>query len=136
MIEVHDAEPDDYGRVGIMISADGSWPIRGYSSSSGQGALIYEDGEAFRPTVIAQRCRSRYCDKCVMYENNEATWVAPPHLCPRNYDGSSKSMEADILCHLVEEITMYERPTTVGNFVEVPMEERLLIDGVCCDEDS
>ena len=27
MIEVHGAEPDEFGRVGIMVSADGSWPI-------------------------------------------------------------------------------------------------------------
>ena len=121
MIEVHGAEPDECGRVGIMVSADGSWPIRGYSSSSGQGALIYEDGPAFTPIIIAQACRGRYCGKCVWYENNEPTYHVPPHVCPRNYEGSSKSMEADILCHLVEEIATYERPTKSGDFVEVPV---------------
>ena len=86
---------------------------------------------------IAQQCRGRYCSKCAWHENNEPTWVVPPNLCPRNYvDGSSKSMEADILCHLVEEIAMYERPTTAGDVVEVPMAERLLVEDVCCDEDS
>ena len=136
MIEVHGAEPDEFGRVGIMVSADGSWPIRGYSSSSGQGALIYEDGDAFQPTVIAQQCRGRYCGKCAWYEKNEPTWVVPPHLCPRNWEGSSKAMEADILWHLVEEVATYVRATTEGDFVEVPMEERLLVEDVCCDEDS
>ena len=136
MVEVHGAEPDEHGRVGIMVSADGSWAIRGYSSCSGQGALIYEDGEAFPPTVIGQQCRGRYCGKCMWYENNEPTYVVPPHLCPRNYDGSSKSMEADILCHLVEEIAMYVRLTKAGDSVEVPMEERLHVEDVCCDEDS
>jgi hypothetical protein len=136
MIEVHGAEPDEYGRVGIMVSADGSWPIRGYNSCSGQGALIYEDGDAFRPTIIAQHCRGRYCGKCMWYEKNEPTYVVPPNVCPRNYDGSSKSMEADILCHLVEEVAMYERPAKAGDFVEVPMEERLQVEDVCCDEYS
>lgn len=79
MIEVHGAEPDEYGRVDIMVSTDGSWPIRGYSSCSGQGALIYEDGAAFPPTVIAQQCRGRYCSKCVWYENNASRrgWCRP-----------------------------------------------------------
>ena len=54
MIEVHGAVPDKHGRVGIMVSADGSWPIRGFSSASGQGALIYEDGDAFPTAIVAQ----------------------------------------------------------------------------------
>jgi hypothetical protein len=91
MIEVHDAEPDEYGRVGIMVSADGSWPIRGYSSCSGRGALIYEDGDAFPPTVIAQQCRGRHCGKCMWYENNQPTYVVPPHLCRGPHGGAGTS---------------------------------------------
>ena len=104
MIEVHGAVPDEHVRVGIMVSADGSWPIRGFSSASGQGALIYENGDAFPPTVVTQACRGKYCAKCHWYETVEPTWACPVHECPRNWTDSSKSMEADILVNLVEEV--------------------------------
>ena len=45
-------------------------------------------------------------------------------------------MEADILCHLVEEVGTYEprRRENSGDTVQVPEEQRLHIDVVCCDE--
>ena len=48
-------------------------------------------------------------------------------------------MEADILCHLVEEVGTYELGVddeNGGGTVPVPEEQRLHIDAVCCDEDS
>jgi len=48
-------------------------------------------------------------------------------------------MEADILCHLVEEVGTYELGVddeNGGGTVPVPEEQRLCIDAVCCDEDS
>ena len=50
------ADPDEHMRVGCVVSADGSWPVRRYSSTSGQGALIFEDGDDFPPVIIAQAC--------------------------------------------------------------------------------
>ena len=133
------AEPDEHMRVGCVVSADGSWPVRGYSSTSGQGALIFEDGDDFPPVIIAQACRGRVCRKCDWYAEHQPTYVVPPHVCAKNWWGSSKAMEADILCHLVEEVGTYEfgvDDENGGGTVPVPEEQRLHIDAVCCDEDS
>ena len=136
MIDVHGADLDEHGRVGMMVSADGSWPIRGFSSASGQGALIYEDGDAFPPTIVAQARRGKYCAKCHWYETVEPTWVCPVHECPRNWTDSSKSMEADILVNLVEEVGRWEAEVDDGSKVPIPMDRRLVIEDVCVDEDS
>ena len=58
------AQPDEHKRVGCVVSADGSWPVRGYTTTSRQGSLIFEDGDNFPPVVIAQACRGRICRKC------------------------------------------------------------------------
>jgi len=129
------AEPDEHMRVGCVVSAD----VRGYSSTSGQGALIFEDGDDFPPVIIAQACRGRVCRKCDWYAEYQSAYVVPPHVCAKNWWGSSKAMEADILCHLVEEVGTYELGVddeNGGGTVPVPEEQRLHIDAVCCDEDS
>jgi hypothetical protein len=65
--------------------------------------------------------------------------MVPPHVRAKNWWGSSKAMEADILCHLVEEVGTYEHEVgdeNGGGTEPIPEEQRLHIEAVCCDEDS
>ena len=80
------AEPDEYGRVPFMASADGSWPVQGYSSSHGQASLFFGD-DTFSSKPIAQSFRGKYCALCTYYDTKLPTYCKPPHGCCKNWEG-------------------------------------------------
>lgn len=127
--------PDEHGRIAIVVSADGSWAIKGYTSNCGQASLIFSC-EDFDRLVVAQDFRQKTCSTCDWYGKNKPSWVVPPHVCRKNYTDTSKSMEQDILISLVDDVAIYEHKTVDGTMEEKPMEERLVIEAVCADEDS
>ena len=45
------------------------------------------------------------CKMCRVYSSAEENGEEPSdHVCPKNYDGSSKAMEADVSLHLYKEL--------------------------------
>ena len=130
-------EADDEGRVPLVAAADGSWAIRGFSSNDGQASVWYGgDEHGFPATIIAQACRGKYCGCCDYYARNHPELEPPWHLCRKNHEGSSKSMESDILLDLLEEIATVKYKNKQGVEVEREMELRLVVEAVVCDEDS
>jgi hypothetical protein len=85
--------PDENGWVEIIGSFDMGWqkPGRSYNSLSGHAFLIC----VLTGKVIAMKVYSKKCQKCTTYlaEGVLADDV-PVHNCSKNYDGSSKGMEA------------------------------------------
>ena len=79
----------------IIVSGDGSWRKRGYSSLTG---LQYIIGNKTKK-VIDVNVKSAYCQECVSMEKYVGTpqyldWI-DPHIekCQANYEGSAGGME-------------------------------------------
>ena len=129
-------KPDGHGRIPVIVSADGSWAVRGYMSNCGQASLIFSHPE-FGRLVIAQGYRQKTCSTCQWYERHQPTYVQPLHCCRRNFEASSKSMEQDILIELVDEVAVYQYAVQGSQVLaEKPLNERLVVEAVCSDEDS
>jgi hypothetical protein len=108
----------------IVCSGDGSWHASGYSSTHGQAELIHVD----TGLVVAQGVRARYCGCCAYYERKEED--VPEHVCLKNWAGSSKAIESDILVALLVDISVYDQES-------LPLEApRLTVVGVVCDDDN
>jgi hypothetical protein len=80
------------------------WQRRGmaFNSLSGHAFLI----DVHTGKVISKRTYSKHCRKCSSYgiKNGATAEDCPPHNCPRNYDGSSKGMEATAALEMVKDV--------------------------------
>jgi hypothetical protein len=81
------------GKVPLTVSFDMGWQKRGqsYNSLSGHAFLI----DAHSVKIVAMQVCSKSCLKCSRaIKKGIAEENVPEHKCPKNYDGSSKGMEA------------------------------------------
>mmetsp|Transcript_37363 Transcript_37363/g.54638 ORF Transcript_37363/g.54638 Transcript_37363/m.54638 type:complete len:456 (-) Transcript_37363:846-2213(-) len=76
-------------KVPVIVSFDMGWQRRGHCSISGHAFLI----GARTKKVLANIVCAKECDKCKQSHANGKK--AEPHHCPKNYEGSSKAMEAN-----------------------------------------
>lgn len=90
--ELYDASPDEI--INILISCDGTWQKRGFSSLFGAVFIIaYETGKVIDYAVL-----SKYCSGCKKWENRDKSqaeyliWEAK-HVCSINFSGSAGTME-------------------------------------------
>jgi hypothetical protein len=76
------------GRVSLSVQGDTRWDRRssGHAYNSDSGASIMVGNHSSR--VVALECMSKRCRKCELGLMHETT------SCPKNYQGSSKGMEA------------------------------------------
>jgi hypothetical protein len=76
------------GRVGLSVQGDTRWDRRssGHAYNSDSGSSILVGNHSSR--VVALECMSKRCRMC------EHGLVHEAKLCPKNYTGSSKGMEA------------------------------------------
>ncbi|XP_050671428.1 uncharacterized protein LOC126969880 isoform X2 [Leptidea sinapis] len=94
------------GYAVIDVYVDGAWCARSYGShykaSSGAAAIIGRNtGE-----VLYFGVRNKYCLVCARAENKKT--ASQDHLCFKNFQGSSSSMEADIIVEgFKSSISMY-----------------------------
>ena len=94
-------EPKEREDVGIVVSFDMGWQKRSsgntYNSNSGHAFMI---GAKTRK-VIGMTLKSKICSVCNAFRNSRASEIRN-HDCVRNYENSSKAMEADSCLELVE----------------------------------
>jgi len=91
----------DAKEVKLTISYDMGWNKRSsghkYDSMSGHGFVL--GGQSKK--VLQFRCMSKQCSKCALAAKNK---VAPKtHECPKNHEGSSKSMETEAIFRMTKE---------------------------------
>ena len=83
------------GIPAISVTVDGGWSKRShkhsYSAKSGVALII---GNATKQ-ILYLGVRNKYCSVCAVANNKGAT--PQNHQCYKNWDGSSSSMETDIL---------------------------------------
>jgi hypothetical protein len=79
---------DEDGEIGLDVSGNTRWNKRGTGSkyNSGSGCYLITGNKTKR--VLAACPMSRRCGKCELKKDH------PKELCPKNYNGSSKGMEA------------------------------------------
>ena len=82
--------PDANGLFGMSTSGDGAWNQGKYThnSVSGHQMMVGKVNEK----VVAYSCFSKVCATCHVWSTKEKE--APTHMCPKNYEGSSKGMES------------------------------------------
>ena len=82
----------------VNVSYDMGWQMRSsghsYNSLSGHGLMIGEHTKK----VLGYMVKSKDCRICNRYDDPEDI---PSHDCPRNHEGSSKSMEVDAILELI-----------------------------------
>ncbi|XP_046407863.1 uncharacterized protein LOC124172467 [Ischnura elegans] len=97
-IALEEGSFDKDGRPVITVIADGMWGKRSYKtkydSLSGQAAIV----GARTKKVLFLAVRNKYCSYCALRETRSEP-IDPAHKvkCAKNWDGSSTSMEADII---------------------------------------
>ena len=108
-------------QIGVYGSYDMGWNKRSsgnrYDSLTGHAFLI----GCLCKKIIAARIASKKCSTCAI--KREEGEEAPPHLCPLNHEGSSKSMEADSALIVVKEIFRKNN-------------KKIFIKGIVGDDDS
>ena len=89
---------DNTGVIDLTASYDGTWQKRGFTSHHGVGVII----EVQTGLVIDYEVLTNYCHACALAENRLSAgtpefeaWQAAHIACDRNFDGSSKAMEAE-----------------------------------------
>ena len=86
--------------VALTVSFDMGWGKRSsgnrYDSISGHALKI----GVLSDKILTAAVSSKMCIICSNAENIDEE--PPDHICPRNYEGSSKAMEADAALHLYE----------------------------------
>ena len=84
------------GENGIVVSGDGSWRKRGFTSLYGLATLIgYNFGK-----VVDCVVKSKYCKECELWSKKKdtaeyAVWKEEHTKCDVNHDGSAGKMEVD-----------------------------------------
>jgi hypothetical protein len=79
---------DDDGEIGLEVSGDTRWDKRGTGSNYNSDSGCHLITGNMTKRVLAACPMSRRCAKC------EHDKEHPKELCSKNYDGSSKGMEA------------------------------------------
>jgi hypothetical protein len=82
-------EKENEKRTAISVQGDCRWDQRkgGRAYNSDSGTHLIVGNESLK--TVAVECLSRRCSKC---EHNK---IHPLFVCPKNYEGSSKGMEAE-----------------------------------------
>ncbi|XP_033745722.1 uncharacterized protein LOC117331232 [Pecten maximus] len=87
----------------LQASFDGGWQKRGtgfnYNSNTGHAAMIGKT----TGKVIAYDVRSKSCRICDIHKDKKET--VPSHVCPRNWEGSSKAMEPDMAVSMAHRLS-------------------------------
>ena len=99
--------PDITGKVPLTVSFDMGWQKRGrsYNSLSGHAFLI----DVHTGKVVAMQVYSKKCQKCSNYAKQGLTTDEfPDHKCAKNYEGSSKGMEATAALAMVKRLFEHE----------------------------
>ena len=108
-------------KVGIFGSYDMGWNKRSsghrYDSMSGHAFLI----GCLCKKIVAAQITSKKCNVCAKSVSKGKE--SPPHECPLNHEGSSKSMEADSALKIVRRI-FYKN------------NKRVYVKGIVGDDDS
>ena len=85
--------------VQLTVSYDMGWNKRSsghkYDSISGHGFVL----GGIKKKILNHRCLSKCCRICDRDTENQKT----PHECPKNHNGSSKSMETEAIFQMVKE---------------------------------
>ena len=88
--------------VSMTVSFDMGWNKRSsgnrYDSISGHAFFI----GCLSKKIVAAIVSSKIYTQCTVAESNGEE--PPSHVCPRNYDGSSKGMESDAALHLYKRL--------------------------------
>jgi len=87
----------------IRASYDMGWQVRSsggrYGSSTGHGLLV----GAITKKVLDSVVYNKKCGKCTKHFSKNGTYEdVKQHVCVRNYEGTSKGMEAKALVHMLE----------------------------------
>ena len=89
-------------QVGITVSFDMGWNKRSssnrYNSLSGHALMI----DCLSKKIVGAIVPSKMCRVCSSAEEHGEE--PSDHVYPKNYDGSSKAMEADTAVHLYKEL--------------------------------
>ena len=88
--------------VGLTVSYDMGWSKRssGRTYDSISGHAFFVGGHSRK--IVSCKVTSKQCSTC---QAAEGKGISPiDHECPKNHEGSSKSMEADGALHLVKEL--------------------------------
>ena len=97
-IDIGNYEKDNNQKVGLTISYDMGWNERlsgnRYDSLSGHCFL---QNKKIKSKVSSNKCQT--CDNA--HSRNQ---VSKEHKCPRNHEGSSKSMESDNALHILVDL--------------------------------
>jgi hypothetical protein len=94
-------------KVPLTVSFDMGWQKRGrsYNSLSGH-AFLYD---VHTGKVVGMQVYSKNCLKCSKYKRQGLTGEnIPDHRCPKNYEGSSKGMEATAALQMVKRLFEHE----------------------------
>jgi hypothetical protein len=110
----------------IRVSYDMGWQkaSRAYNSLSGHGLMI---GESTNRVICFQNY-SKACRKCQLHakaikKKKTPDIPVPSHHCPKNYEGSSKGMEAEAALDCVKKVWSHEE---ILVFIEI----------ICLDDDA
>jgi hypothetical protein len=102
-------------------SFDMAWQQKGsghqYNSQSGHGTLM---GRLTRKAV-ALVIKCKICNQCKTWQNKFPDLEPPPHVCWKNHDGTSGSMESSACLEAV---------------VELFQKKNAIVNLLCCDDDS
>ena len=92
------ATPDQNGILDIAVSFDGAWQRRGHSSHNGVGTVI----DLLTGLPVDYEVLCNFCYKCQAAAGKaDKNWEEKHKKnCPKNYDGSSNSMEAEFAVRL------------------------------------
>jgi len=86
--------------VKLTVSYDMGWNKRSsghkYDSISGHGFVM----GGINKKILNHKCQSKCCSLCDKEENKTEV---PPHECPKNHNGSSKSMESEAIFQMAKE---------------------------------
>jgi hypothetical protein len=103
LVALSNKTTDENGKKPLTVSFDMGWQKRGLSFNSLSGHAFLIDVETGK--VVGKRVYSKKCRKCSAFiEKGLSASDIPTHNCTKNYDGSSKGMEATAALEMVKEI--------------------------------
>ncbi|XP_061190963.1 uncharacterized protein LOC133199106 [Saccostrea echinata] len=110
---------EEMNEKGLVVAVDAGWQKRGsgktYDSLSGHCSMV----GPLSGKVLSYSVRSKNCRVCSVAETTNKNPAA--HECSKNWEGSSKAMEADMVIEMVEDLQKSKGIT---------------IDGIIGDEDT
>ncbi|XP_062579139.1 uncharacterized protein LOC134241063 [Saccostrea cucullata] len=110
---------EEMNENGLVVAVDAGWQKRGsgktYDSLSGHCSMV----GPLSDKVLSYSLRSKNCRVCSVAESTNKNPAA--HECSKNWEGSSKAMEADMVIEMVQDLQKSKGIT---------------IDGIIGDEDS